>query len=73
MTDISAAFNVIKSEVLLSEIKFCKFKEWTRKLVKDYLTEKSTRNKDGNYLSGSLTFNSGAGEGSVLGSAVFSI
>ena len=51
MTDISAAFNVIKSEVLLSEIKFCKFKEWTRKLVKDYLTEKSTRNKDGNYLS----------------------
>ena len=73
MTDISAAFNVIKSEVLLSEIKFCKFKEWTRKLVKDYLTEKSTRNKDCNYLSGSLTFNSGVGEGSVLGSAVFLI
>ena len=43
MTDISAAFNVIKSEVLLSEIKFCKFKEWTRKLVKDYLTEKKVQ------------------------------
>ena len=70
MTDISTAFNVIKSEVLLSKIKYCGFKEWTRKLVQDYLTEKkSTRNKDGNYLSGSLTFNSGVGEGSVLGPA----
>ena len=69
MTDISTAFNMIKSEVLLSKIKYCGFKEWTRKLVQDYLTEKSTRNKDGNYLSGSLTFNSGVGEGSVLGPA----
>ena len=69
MTDISTAFNVMKSEVLLSKIKYCGFKEWTRKLVQDYLTEKSTRNKDSNCLSGSITFNSGVGEGSVLGPA----
>ena len=45
MTDISTAFNVIKSEVLLSKIKYCGFKEWTRKLVQDYLTEKKKYKK----------------------------
>ena len=73
MTDMSAAFNVIKSEVLLIKMKHYGFDKWTCKLVEDYLSGRSTKTKIGNFLSKAVTLNSGVGEGSVLGPAIFAM
>ena len=73
MTDMSAAFNVIKSEVLLTKMRHYGFDKWTCKLVEDYLSGRSTKTKIGNFLSKAVTLNSGVGEGSVLGPAIFAM
>ena len=73
MTDMSAAFNVIKADVLLLKMKHYGFDRWTRKLIEDYLSGRCTRTKIGNYLSEAVTLNSGVGEGSVLGPAIFAM
>ena len=73
MTDMSASFNVIKADVLLLKMKYYGFDRWTRKLVEDYLSGRSTRTKIGNFLSEAVTLNSGVGKGSVLGPAIFAM
>ena len=73
LTDMSAAFNVIKKEVLLKKMEVYGFDKWSRKLIEDYLTGRVTRTKIGNFISDKVHLSSGVGEGSVLGPCIFSM
>ena len=71
MTDMSAAFNLIKKEILVPLLKCYGFDKKARKLVYSYLTDRKTRCKIKNCISEPITLESGVGEGSVLGPVFF--
>ena len=71
LTDMSAAFNLIKKEVLVSQLEVYGFDEKSRKLVTSYLSKRKTKCKVKGCISGEIELDSGVGEGSVLGPGFF--
>ena len=71
MTDMSAAFNLIKKEILVSQLKIYGFNSKARTLVHSYLSDRQTRCKVKEAISGPETLQTGVGEGSVLGPCFF--
>ena len=71
MTDMSAAFNLIKKEILVSQLKIYGFNSKSRTLVHSYLSDRQTRCRIKEALSGPETLLTGVGEGSVLGPCFF--
>ena len=71
MTDMSAAFNLIKKDILLPLLKRFDFDIKSCSLVDSYLTERKTRCRIKGEMSEIVTLDSGVGEGSVLGPVFF--
>ena len=67
LTDMSAAFNLIKKEILLSQLKVYSFDEKSRHLVGSYLSNRKTQCRIKGCMSSTVELDSGVGEGSVLG------
>ena len=71
MTDMSAAFNLIKKEILVSQLKIYGFNRKSRDLVWSYLSERQTKCRIKEAISDPETLHTGVGEGSVLGPCFF--
>ena len=71
ITDMSAAFNLIKKEVLVPKMSKFGFDEQSCKLLSDYLTGRKTKCRIKTSFSGLVELESGVGEGSVLGPTFF--
>ena len=67
LTDMSAAFNLIKKDILLSQLEVYGFDERSREMVESYLSNRTTKCRVKGCLSGEVELDSGVGEGSVLG------
>ena len=72
-TDMSAAFNIIKKEVLDIKLEAYGFDEASRALVDNYLTDRKTVCQVKDKRSGVVTLESGVGEGSVMGPNVYGL
>ena len=71
LTDMSAAFNLIKKEILLAQLQTYGFDVKSRKMVDSYLSKRKTKCRIKGCLSGEVELDSGVGEGSVLGPGFF--
>ena len=71
ITDMSAAFNLIKKEVLCPKMAKFGFDKQSCMLLNDYLTGRQTKCKIKNTYSRYVELSSGVGEGSVLGPTFF--
>ena len=67
LTDMSAAFNLIKKDVLLSQLEVYGFDKKSREMVGSYLSQRTTKCRVKGCISGEVELDSGVGEGSVLG------
>ena len=67
LTDMSAAFNLIKKDILLSQLKIYGFSAKSRRMVGSYLSKRSTKCRIKGCMSGEVELDSGVGEGSVVG------
>ena len=73
MTDMSAAFNLIKKDILIPLLRLYGFQVKALELVESYLTDRQTRCRIKKEISEPVTLDSGVGEGSVLGPVFFII
>ena len=71
-TDISAGFNLVSKEILVPKMRSYGFGPNSCKLLRNYLTGRSTKVKIGSLTSPSVQLDTGVGEGSVLGPNFFS-
>ena len=71
LTDQSAAFNVIRKEILVPKLSSYGFDESTCKLITNYLTSRKTMTKVDTAISEPIELDSGVGEGSVVGPTIF--
>ena len=71
MTDMSAAFNLIKKNILLPQLKEYGFNFKSRSLVHSYLSDRKTKCRVQGKMSGEVILETGVGEGSVLGPGFF--
>ena len=71
MTDMSAAFNLIKKQILVAQMKIYGFSSKSRTLVYSYLSQRKTKCRIKNEISEAVTLSTGVGEGSVLGPCFF--
>ena len=71
-TDISAGFNLVSKDILVPKMKRYGFGPNSCKLLRNYLTGRSTKVKIKSLTSPSVTLDTGVGEGSVLGPNFFS-
>ena len=70
-TDQSAAFNLVKSSIIVSKLRVFGVMESALKLIESYLTGRSTVCTVGNSTSSAVKLSSGVGEGSVVGPLFF--
>ena len=71
LTDMSAAFNLIKKKILLAQLEIYGFDVKSRSMVGSYLSNRRTRCRIKGCTSGEVELDSGVGEGSVLGPGFF--
>ena len=71
-TDISAGFNLVSKEILVPKMRRYGFGPNSCKLLRNYLTGRSTKVRIKSLSSSSVTLDTGVGEGSVLGPNFFS-
>ena len=71
LTDMSAAFNLIKKKILLAQLEVCGFDVKSRSMVSSYLSNRRTRCRIKGCTSGEVELDSVVGEGSVLGPGFF--
>ena len=71
MTDQSAAFNLVKSSIIVAKLRKFGVEETALKMVESYLTGRSTQCIVGKSTSGRVVLRSGVGEGSVVGPLFF--
>ena len=71
-TDISAGFNLVSKEILVPKMRRYGFGPNSCKLLRNYLTGRSTKVKIKSLSSPSVNLDTGVGEGSVLGPNFFS-
>ena len=71
LTDMSAAFNLIKKEILLAQLEIYGFDVKSRRMVDSYLSNRKTRCRIKGCISSCVELDSGVGEGSVLGPGFF--
>ena len=71
MTDQSAAFNLVKSSIIIAKLRNFWVEEMALKVVESYLTGRSTQCIFGKSTSGRVVLRSGVGEGSVVGPLYF--
>ena len=70
-TDQSAAFNLVKADIILAKLKVYGVDKQTLSMIKDYLTGRKTQTVIGNHRSPEITLDSGVGEGSIVGPLFF--
>ena len=70
-TDQSAAFNLVKAEIIMAKLKAYGLEKHARAIIKDYLTGRKTQTVIGNHRSPEITLDSGVGEGSIVGPLFF--
>ena len=71
LTDQSAAFNLVKADIILSKLKVFGLDDVASKLIRSYLTGRSTKCIVGRGHSHWTSLRSGVGEGSVVGPLFF--
>ena len=71
MTDQSAAFNLVKSSIIIAKLRKFGVEETALKMVESYLTGRSTQCIVGKSTSGRVILRSEVGEGSVVGPLFF--
>ena len=71
LTDMSAAFNLIKKKILLAQLEVYGFDVKARSMVGSYLSNRKTKCRIKGCMSGEVELDSGVGEGSVLGPGFF--
>ena len=71
LTDMSAAFNVIKKEVLVPKLAHYGLDESSCKMITNYLSSRKTTTKIEEVVSSMIELDAGVGEGSVVGPTIF--
>ena len=70
-TDQSAAFNLVKSDIILAKLETFGVGKSSRNMIGNYLTGRKTKTKIRGYVSPEIELESGVGEGSVVGPLFF--
>ena len=73
LTDQSAAFNVLQSDILVGRLKLLGVGESACNLVQDYLTGRKTKCSVNGFTSSTIDLTSGVGEGSVIGPTLYTL
>ena len=70
-TDQSVAFNLIKADIIVAKLKVFGVQETALRLIRSYLTGRSTVCTVGHSTSSTVRLNNGMGEGSIVGTLFF--
>ena len=70
-SDQSAAFNLVKADIIVAKLRVSGVKESALRLIRSYLTGRSTIYTVGHSTSSTVRLQSGLGEGSVVGPLFF--
>ena len=70
-TDQSAAFNLVKKDIMMAKLELLGVDKWSRDLLNSYLTGRTTQTRVGHVISDVTELQTGVGEGSILGPCMF--
>ena len=73
LTDQSAAFNVLQSDILVAKLKILGFSNSACSMITNYLTGRKTKCVVNGSMSSTVDLTSGVGEGSVLGPTLYTL